>query len=322
MIACDKCSAAISEGAKFCPQCGDPVTEEDKAGVPRGSGAQVALAQITFGKSSSPNYVRAVDICKNIPTYTESKEGANIRHEVTLPLTEADLISNLYNLVGSWKSSQMLLDGRASTKKDLTYFGVGCYRSRQKAFEKNKYCFGEHDYELNIWGCKRLNMPMNEWGGGWLEYGSFDKQGIWHFDKARIRHDLELAIKENELCPILNSEHIIETLEKLPDSINPKTDRNWRYRTSLEEVRGDFKEVATGIRPNIRRATGYVLGGYRPTWEPHEEDCNSEPDLTVRVDLPTKDKSRRSRNSSSDLSNGCVVLIILGVIIMLLIIAL
>ena len=58
---------------------------------------------------------------------------------------------------------------------------------------------GEKEFEANIWGCKRLNMPVNEWGGGWLDYGSFDKSGVWHFDKDRIRHELAISLKENEL---------------------------------------------------------------------------------------------------------------------------
>lgn len=64
-------------------------------------------------------------------------------------------------------------------------------------------CFGEHEHEANIWGCKRLGMPLTRWGGGWLEYGWFDKNGVWHFDKARIRHELEVRIHENRLCPVL-----------------------------------------------------------------------------------------------------------------------
>ena len=36
------------------------------------------------------------------------------------------------------------------------------------------------------------------------------------------------------------------TLEKLPGSINPKRDSNWQYRTSYEEVNGDYKEEAVG----------------------------------------------------------------------------
>lgn len=265
MLACDKCNAGITEGAKFCPQCGDPVTEADRISKPDTINKTVNV-EISFGCSTSANYLKAVDICKKNPSYIESGEGKNLNHKILLPITEVELISNIYDLVGSWKSSQMLINGHTSTKKDLTYYGVGCFRNRQKAYKPEQYCFGESDYEANIWGCKRLNMPIYECGGGWLDYGNFDKSGVWYFDKNKIKHEVELAIKENELCPVLNRVRIIETLEKIPDSINPQTDKNWEYVTNYEEVDGEFKDVAVGIKPIIKKINKYVIGSYKPTW--------------------------------------------------------
>lgn len=74
MFVCDKCGAGINEGAKFCPQCGDPVTDADRVSVPV-TESQVAIVEITFGESSSPNFTKAVEICKNIPSYSASGEG-------------------------------------------------------------------------------------------------------------------------------------------------------------------------------------------------------------------------------------------------------
>ena len=266
MLRCDKCNASISQGSKFCPQCGDPVTDADIITSPEQNDS-VASVNITFGRSTSASFEQAVDICKNIPTYSVSGEGKTEKHEIVLPITEAELIANLYDLIGNWKSSRMLINGRPSSKKDLSYFGVGCYRSKQKAFQADQYCFGERETELNIWGCKRLNMPIFEWGGGWLSYGNFDNSGIWHFDKNKIKHELELGIKENELCPVLNRKRILDTLNNLPDTVNPKQDKNWEYHTSFEEINGQYQEVAIGIKPKLRSINKYVLGEYVPVWE-------------------------------------------------------
>jgi len=46
----------------------------------------------------------------------------------------------------------------------------------------------------------------------------FDKSGFWHFAKDRIRHELEITLKENELCPALDRKRVLKTLEKLPNS--------------------------------------------------------------------------------------------------------
>ena len=222
MLVCDKCHAKIADGYKFCPECGDPVTEADVVKentiVLHG---KTPIVTLVFGYSTSGNYQRAIEMCSKNPSYELTGEGKGIQHKISLPITEAELLGNLYDLVGSWKSSFMQIDGVSATKKDLVYGGVGCFRERQKAYDPEMYCYGSAAYDRNIWGCKRLNMPLYEWGGGWLECGAFDKQGVWHFDKNMIRHELETAIEENKLCPIINRDLILKTLDRLPDRINP-----------------------------------------------------------------------------------------------------
>ena len=312
MLVCDKCSAGINEGSKFCPQCGDPVTEEDRVTIPVTEG-QVANVEISFGYSSSPNFNKAIEICQNLPSYTATGEGKQAQYKVSLPITEVELVITVFELVGSWKSSQMLINGHAATKKDLTYYGVGCYRNRQKAYKPDQYCFGEKEYDANIWGCKRLGMPINEWGGGWLDYGKFDRAGVWHFDKNRIRHELELSLKENELCPILDRRRVLETLDNLPDSINPKKDTNWQYRTSYEEVNGEYKEVAVGVKPVIRKINKYILGGYNPVWESEKQPEVKSQSNVIEVRVSSKEKKG---SSSAALWVVVVVIVILIIAVM------
>lgn len=270
MLICDKCKASISTGAKFCGECGDPVTEADQ---PRSALAVLGAksAQITFGTSTSPSFEKAMLLCSKVPTYTTSGEGKSLQHSITLPLTEIDLITNVFDLVGSWKSSRMTIDGVPATKKDLTYGCLGCYKNRQRSYKPENYCYGESAYEANIWGCKRLGMPINEWGGGWLEYGAFDSSGIWHFDKKRIWHDLQIGISQNENCPAFDKVQVLETLDRLPETIDPKTDANWNYKTNYEETNGEYKEVAVGIRPVLSKVNRYVLNSHKPVWESSEQ---------------------------------------------------
>lgn len=302
MLICDKCNASANEGSNFCPQCGNSITENNRVVIPA-TQSQVANVDISFGESSSANFNKAVEICKRIPSYSVSGEGKQSQHKITLPITEVDLVINIFDLVGSWKSSKMLINGHTATKKDLTYYGVGCYRNRQKAYKLEQFCFGESEYELNIWGCKRLNMPINEYGGRWLDYGEFDKSGVWHFDKARIKHELELELKENELCPVLNKKRVLETLDKLPNSINPKNDSNWSYRTNYEEVDGNYKEVAVGIKPVIKKINRYVIGDFKPDWKADNQEYYSSNNKTINVGFNLEDKKPEQKYSSIDNKN-------------------
>lgn len=314
MLVCDKCGAGINEGSKFCPQCGDPVTEADQVSVPV-TESQIANVEISFGQSSSPSFTKAIEICKNIPSYSTSGEGKQTQHKISLPITEVDLIINLFELVGSWKSSQMLINGHPATKKDLTYYGVGCYRNRQKAYKPEQFCFGEKEYEANIWGCKRLNMPINEYGGGWLDYGEFNKSGVWCFDKGRIKHELEVALKENELCPVLDRKRVLETLDKLPCNINPKTDSNWQYRTqtSYEEVSGGYKEVATGIKPVVKKINRYVIGDFKPSWKTQESEYHSNNEHVIKVNLSLEDEVPKPEEKS----DSSAVWVVIGLVVVL-----
>lgn len=315
MLVCDKCSASINEGSMFCAQCGDPVTEADE--VTRAiSTSGAAMVQICFGNSTSAGYAKAISICEKLPSYEITGEGKQVQHKVTLPLTEVELVANIFDLVGSWKSSQMLINGLPATKRDLSYYGVGCYRNRQKSYKPEAFCFGERQYEANIWGCKKLNMPIYEWGGGWLDYGQFDSKGAWHFDKGRIRHELEVGLKENQFCPVINRAQVLETLDNLPDSIDPRTDKNWQYRTNYEEVKGEYKEVAVGIRPILKEAAHYIVGRYKPEWEEEQQQAVSN-HIQVEVDLPRPAPSSSKPITSNHPKNYSWIWIILVVLFLI-----
>jgi len=313
MLKCDKCGSGINAGSRFCPQCGDPVTEADRVTVPQVNG-QVANVEIAFGKSASPNYVKAVEICEKLPTYEFTGEGKQVRHTVTLPVTEVDLITNLFDLVGSWKSSQMLIDGHAATKKDLTYGGLGCYQERQKAYKPRQYCFGEKGRSVNIWGCKRLDMPITEYGDDWLGYGTFDNAGAWVFDKARIRHELEKGLKENGACPVLDKRRVLETLEKMPQKVNPKRNPAWEYITRNKIVQGKYQEAAVGIKPVLQEVGAYVLGEYEPEWPQTEPTVIDAQQYTIEVGVSADEPIPKK---GFKLSKGWWAVIIIVILILL-----
>ena len=290
MLICDKCNAKINQESKFCPQCGDPVDHKDI--VVNSLENNIANVILTFGYSSSANYEKALSIFKNLPTYSFEGENKKIVHKVILPITEVDLIINIYDLIGSWKTSQMLINGKSCTKKDLSFYGIGCFKSRLEAVDKTLYCYGRYDYERNIWGCKKLGMPIYRWGGGWLESGFFDNKGIWHFDKKRIKADLDIAMKPIELCPILNKAKIYKALDLIPNTINPKTDENWEYDERFIEVNGEYKKAAKGIKPTINEIFYLIPDDEKPKWDFESDNINTFNKTEVKVSLEEKQENK------------------------------
>ncbi len=305
MIICDKCQANITPDSKYCPQCGDPVTEADISNKPIVEG-KIPRAIIEFGYSSSPSYDKAVNIVSNIDTYSSSGNEKEIKHRIDLPVTEVELLITIYDLVGGWKSSSMLIDGKRATKRNLTYYGLGCYRKRQESVNPKQYCYGEEQWSANIWGCSKLNMPVITWGG-WLDYGRFDDEGIWHFDKDKIKEELLKGINENELCPVLNPTKIFETLDKLPNTINPKTDKNWEYKETYEEIDGEYKKVAKGITPIINKIDTFILDDFKPQWKIELENDREEQKIsTMELSIDLTDLPKKKKTGT-----GCLVNILI-----------
>lgn len=313
MILCDKCGAKIPDNAKFCAQCGDVVDEQDKQITSLETGTKEV--KVVFGYSSSVNYEKAINIVKNIPSYQEIGDGKEKTHIIKVPTTEVELLLNIYDLVGSWKSSKMTVDGKTITKKNLVYGAMGCYKNWIEVQDKIKYCYGSRDWERNIWGCQKIGLPLYLYGGGWLSYGKFDNKGVWFFDKERIYREIEEKINELSMCPILNKERIYRTIKLIPDSINPKLDANWEYDIKHIEEDGTYKTVAIGVKPTIEEAYYLIDEKEKPKWDINEEE-NIQSYQAMQGETSTNNNSEHPLVSESKkvLWLGITVFIILWMI--------
>ena len=121
------------------------------------------------------------------------------------------------------------------------------------------------------------------------------------------------------MCPVLNRKQVLETLDKLPNSINPKKDNNWQYRTNYEEVNGDYKKVAVGVKPVIKKINRYVVGGFKPSWEIEESEHHSSNEHVIKVNLQLEDETKKQRRASRSKkkSSSSAIWWIVGVIAVL-----
>ncbi|QTL99878.1 zinc-ribbon domain-containing protein [Iocasia frigidifontis] len=251
IIYCPECGNEVNENDKFCSKCGKPIIAKDKLNEKTTNDENKSIT-IKFRYSSSRNYKRAIDIASNFDSYSTEGKDKDIEHSVTIPLTEINYIFNLMDLISNWKTAEFYLDGKAVSKSDI-YRPLNCYKEKVESYDQQRYCFGEEDYNMNFWGCKKLNMPFNRYSAqsGWLSYGQFNDSNEWVFNKDKIYHELMKNIKEYEICPALNVENVKEKFKKFPQKINPTKNENWGYITNYKEVNGQFREVATGIYPKL-----------------------------------------------------------------------
>lgn len=229
----------------------------------------IGNAHIEFYFSGSGNYELAVQKATQHHSYQETTLERTLRHHVTFSLVEVEAIIDLWDLVKGWSSSRLYINGERATKRDLVYKGLGCYSQQKNSDDPIAYCYGDSHWKYNIWGCWQLGMSLAS-PHKWIDYGVFDSYGAWHLDKARIKHELLGAMRNYEVCPAFNKSQVLHTLEVFPDSINPKKDKLWEYVTSHRDIDGRYREVATGIRPVLKRSNYYIINKYSPSWQEHQ----------------------------------------------------
>ena len=180
---------------------------------------------ISFGKSSSSNYERAIFLAKESSNYYESGEGKNIVHQATYSANSDSYLAfiKLYQLVGSWKSCFIFINGEITDKKIIGKLNY-CYGDKCRS-GNDKFCYGASEYTLNPFGCHRLQISNSN--TPWWSIGYLDSYGIWHVDKKTILEKINQHYIPYKNCPSFSYDKVIQILNQLPDTINVAKDNNW-----------------------------------------------------------------------------------------------
>ncbi len=91
----------------------DRASEEKLADILQPSPqAPVFRITVVFGAKPSLNTERALEIAKRSPSYTEEGSGESLRHSATFTPAEVDDLFELFNLVGGWDDTEVLVNNR------------------------------------------------------------------------------------------------------------------------------------------------------------------------------------------------------------------
>lgn len=210
--------------------------------------------KITFGKSSSQNYSYAVELASQYDTYEQIGEGKDIIHSVTFSFEKINDFFELYDLVGRWKSTSIFIDGEKLPPSGMSF--LWCYKEHLRAYNPSEYCHGKddaHSHNDNDFGCRHTGINLYGWYG-LSGYGEMDKQGNFHVNKDKLKHDIMKNLENYRFCPALNMEKIQKAIDAIPDVINPNKHRSWEYVTDYDED----QQIAVAVRKKERQK-GYTI---------------------------------------------------------------
>jgi ATP-dependent 26S proteasome regulatory subunit len=222
--------------------------------------------EIRFKKSTSKSYPESLKLLKTFSNAVISESGDS-ENSVTISQDEFvekfNVINILWGMVGNWKSSQILINGKTANVSNLNIYSniVGCYNKYKSAIIQEEHCrlYGNKEG----WGCKFLGevnryLPENSWDRGryWYEFGHFDSETIWKIDKEKIQGILqrEVEVRKISLCPIFSYEKVKTIVNELPEFIDTSADDKWEvvYEDTVNGSLIERKPVK--IQPkNIRR---------------------------------------------------------------------
>ena len=106
----------------------------------------------------------------------------------------------------------------------------------------------------------------------WFQFGSFESQHVWMFDKMQIRAILQQQAEDKwlHLCPAFNFRKVEKIVERLPDRINLDNNPNWKplYGNVLEGSR--IHRKATGIIHKITKTGASASNDDQPKGDAEE----------------------------------------------------
>lgn len=225
---------------------------------------------ISFGKSSSQNYNKAVLLAKKSPQYIKTvDDDNNIIHQAVYSNEADEYLSfiSLYELVQAWKSTFVVINGEIVDRKIIGGLNY-CYGDKIRSGNP-EFCFGASYMTENPFGCHRLQI--SRFNNPWWTFGKFDNKGIWIIDKDAISRRIKEYSVSYIHCPAFSMAKILERLDELPDFINPKRNRNWISTGNGVEPKNLHEEISLTIQldsPKIEKKQGILskllsLTGFR-----------------------------------------------------------
>ena len=172
---------------------------------------------LSFGKSTSKNYLKAVTLAKAAPQYHEQMDDGSILHQAIYSALPKEYLAfvMLYELVGTWKSSFVFINSQPVDRKIIGQLNY-CYGDRCRSADPS-FCYGASYMTRNCFGCHRIqisayNHPL------WMFYNRQGNRFV--LDRAAVLQRINEAAATYSFCPCFDYDKIIAAYNQLPSVIN------------------------------------------------------------------------------------------------------
>jgi AAA+ superfamily predicted ATPase len=230
---------------------------------------------ITFGKSTSPLYDRAVRLAQGIAGYQQTGERKEIVHAVSVTVSLAheatwEKLHQLLRLVSAWRSASVHVAGQSVRYWALTGRLAqvkACYARKLRHSAGTGYCSGQSTpgAEATSFGCRFCKGVSREVDGSgyrgdsWIRFGRLSPQAdSFRVDKAAILRTLEQETRADAclFCPAFRWQRVRATVADLPDVIDLGGDSLFEVKYSAINPK-----KALGIQPKEAADNGGLLFG-------------------------------------------------------------
>lgn len=174
---------------------------------------------ISFGKSTSQNFDRALYLAKQAPKYSEQMYNGKMVYQATYGEAPNEFLAfvKLYELISNWKSTTVIINGEIIDRKIVGGLNY-CYGDKCRS-GNTKFCYGASYMTENPFGCHRLQISAcnHPWWSFNQRIGNY-----YIIDKTAIKSRIDEYGSKYNICPCYNQEIIYNVLNNLPSKLTLK----------------------------------------------------------------------------------------------------
>lgn len=246
MIYCTQCGKPNQETSNFCVYCGARLFKparavrqqqirnaeaairvstgyvseyQNKAANMVSAPASCWEIAVSFGKSSSANFDRALYLAQHADRYEKTIFNGKEVYQAFFHSEPQSFLAfvRLYELVGNWKSASVTINGEFADRKIVSGLNY-CYGDRCRS-GRSDFCYGASYMTKNPFGCHRLQI--SSCNNPWWSFTYYNGRNYTVDKKAILEHAATYSTAYR-MCPCFDWDRVVQAINQLPNTIaNP-----------------------------------------------------------------------------------------------------